>query len=148
MLKDLYPINKYPFEKLLLKNNYELNEETYMIFIHNKYCYHVSKKNEICKRRAIDGDSLCVLHSKKKILQKNKCNYILKNCSPCQKNVLTNQSIFCHLRQPFFQNATYQIYDYLVYEENSWQNINIKNVKILAPCFCVTINVLVIKFAD
>lgn len=88
MIKDLYPINKYPFEELLLKNNYKLNEETYKLFIHNKYCIHITKNGEPCRRKKIPEKEYCGRHAPLGISFKNKC--IWENCKK-----ITNKNPVC-----------------------------------------------------
>lgn len=79
MIKDLYPVNRYPFEDLLLKNNYSLeNNETWKYFIHNNYCIHISKKKELCRRKKVKGKDFCSKHCNKDEELINKCNYIKK----------------------------------------------------------------------
>lgn len=50
MIKDLYPISKYPFEQFLIENNYSLEDNnTWKKFIHPNYCIHLEKKRKITK---------------------------------------------------------------------------------------------------
>lgn len=96
MLKDLYPVNKLPFENLLLNNNYELNEETFKIFIHDKYCIHVSKKKELCRRKKIVGKDFCAKHLPSGISFSNKCIY-----SNCKK--ITKKKNICHIHEKIYK---------------------------------------------
>lgn len=90
MLKDIYPVSKYPFEDLLLKNNYKLNEETFKIFICDKYCIHrIKTKGENsdeyipCRRKKIEGKDFCGKHAPSDVSFKNKCIY--SNCKRTTK---------------------------------------------------------------
>lgn len=98
MIKDLYPVNKYPFEVLLLKNNYKLNEETFKLFIHDKYCIHRIKRKKDntnkyipCNRKKVEGKDFCAKHLPSGISFSNKCIY-----NNCKK--ITKKDKFCWLR--------------------------------------------------
>ena len=113
MIKDLYPVNKYPFEELLINNNYKLDEETYKKYIHPKYCIHISKKKEICRRKKVEGKEYCCNHISKDERLKNKCNYKIKN-KYCLKTVKSNK--LCHLHGPVFDEKTKDVYNYLLFD--------------------------------
>lgn len=93
MIKDLYPISKYPLEELLRKNNYKLNEETYKIFIHDKYCIHITKNGEPCIRRKLEGKDFCGKHSPSDVSFTNKCIY-----NKCKKITKKNPICCIHLK--------------------------------------------------
>lgn len=125
MIKDLYPVNKYPFEDLLLKNNYILNEETFKKYIHPIYCIHLSKKNEPCRRKKIKDEEYCYKHLKKDIKLINRCNYMKKNGKLCKKHVYNNK--ICHLHIFDFENKTYDIYNFLYnYDYNFYRTYSCK----------------------
>lgn len=108
---DLYPVLKQPFEELLLKNNYMLNEKTYKIYIHPKYCSHINKHNEPCRRKKVNDENYCINHIRKQVDLINRCNYIRKNGKRCSKPVIDNN--ICHLHLPIFEKKIFDLYIYL-----------------------------------
>lgn len=102
MIKDIYPVSKIPFEELLLKNNYILNEETYKKFIHNNYCTHMEKKRktnnyEPCRRKKIKEKNVCARHLPVDISFNNKCAW-----EKCKKT--TKKEILCCIHNKYFNN--------------------------------------------
>lgn len=123
MIKDLYPIHKQPFEELLLKNNYILNEETYKKYIHPMYCFHITKTNEPCRRKKIQNEDFCINHIKKTIELINKCGYIKKNGKQCARTVINDNICHCHISD--FTNKTYNIYNHLYNYDYNFNKIYI-----------------------
>lgn len=98
MIKDIYPVSKIPFEELLLKNNYKLNEETFKIFINDKYCIHriKSKKGNSdeyipCRRKKKEGQDFCGRHAPINVSFINKCIY-----NNCRKTTKKDKICFIH----------------------------------------------------
>lgn len=125
MIQDIYPVKKYPFEELLLKNNYKLNKETYKMFIHEKYCIHISKKNELCRRKKIPGKNFCGRHAPNNVSFLNKCIY-----NNCKRTIKKNKLCPIHkkymdricntsLPEPDIEELKFfghNIYDYKIYK--------------------------------
>lgn len=138
MIKDLYPVNKYPFEKLLLKNNYALNEETFKLFIHSKYCVHKikQKKDSVdkyipCNRKKVEGKELCAKHLPADVSFNNKCSY--GNC----KRITKKDKICCIHKKQFNKICNTPLPevddDELIFFGNNLYNCKIynKNIKII-----------------
>lgn len=140
MIKDLYPVNKYPFEQFLIENNYSLNDNnTWKKFIHHNYCIHLERKRnkknidseiyEPCRRKKIPGKEYCGRHAPKDEIIINKCNY---NC--CKKSTKLNKLCYIHKKQfynicntplPFMDDEEIMFYGHTIY------NCQIKNTKII-----------------
>ena len=54
MIKDLYPEYIIDFEKILLENNYILNQ--------NIFKYYIYKENNMCRRKNIENKEYCIRH--------------------------------------------------------------------------------------
>lgn len=138
MIKDLYPVNKYPFEELLLKNNYVLNEETFKLFIYNKYCVHriKTKKDNIdkyipCIRKKVEGKEFCAKHLPADVSFSNKCSY--NNC----KRITKKDKICCIHKKYLNKICNTPLpaidYDELIFFGNNLYDCKIynKNIKII-----------------
>ena len=98
MRRDIYPVQKIPFEELLIKNNYLLEDDiTWKYFVHPIYCIHRCKKGEICRRKKILGKEYCGRHSPRDELLINRCNY-----NGCKR--LTKENKLCYYHQKQFDN--------------------------------------------
>lgn len=105
MIKDLYPISKYPLEQLLIENKYPLDDiNTWNKFMHSNYCIHLEKRRknknmnediyEPCRRKKIQGKEYCSRHAPKDEILINKCNY-----NGCRKSTKLNKLCYIHTKQ-------------------------------------------------
>jgi hypothetical protein len=132
MIKDIYPVAKIPFEQLLLKNNYLLDNNTWNEFIHKNYCVHIIKRKikkndknyteELCKRKKILGKEYCGRHAPKEEIFINRCNY--NNCK--KKTKLNN---LCHIHKKYFNNICKTPLPFVTDEELIFYGHNIYKCK-------------------
>lgn len=66
MIKDSYPEYIIDFEKILLENNYILNQ--------NIFKYYIYKENNMCRRKNIENKEYCIRH-----LNPHYQNQLMKN---------------------------------------------------------------------
>jgi hypothetical protein len=93
MIKDIYPVYKPAFEDLLLKNNYALSINTYKKFIHNDYCIHIDKNDNLCGRKKLKGKKYCCRHLRKEVI------YIC-NFKGCRRRTQKYKMCYIHRKIP------------------------------------------------
>lgn len=125
MRKDIYPVYKPAFEDLLLKNNYALSISTYKKFIHNDYCIHIDKNDNLCGRKKLNDKNYCCRHLRKKVI------YIC-NFKGCKRRTQKDKTCYIHSKVPDTKLPPPNDEE-LIYFGNNIYNCKIfnKNIKII-----------------